>query len=149
MLAKLFTAKNIKKSGYTSATHAEKGFPGQKIPQSQNSYLFQSIPLLKDLTGFLACLVPFYASFELAWWRGSPEQRVNLAEGAVVPLGLGSERWNLFSFLRRNSTQLCLRFSAPISRTFAQFSRTASTQPLNSSATYMSKKAFHAIFALQ
>ena len=66
MLAKLFTAKNIKKSGHTSATHAEKGFPGQKIPQSQNSYLFQSIPLLKDLTGFLACLVPFYASFELA-----------------------------------------------------------------------------------
>ena len=35
MLAKLFTAKNIKKSGHTSATHAEKGFPGQKPSKSE------------------------------------------------------------------------------------------------------------------
>ena len=129
MLAKNFSAKSIKKSDHTSAMRAKKVSKAKKhqqvqpnackVSRSQNSYLFQSIPLLRDLTGFLACLVPFYASFELAWWRGSPEQRVNLAEGAVVPLGLGSERVKPF-FLKE---EIQLSFVYVFRRRFRGLSR--------------------------
>ena len=135
MLAKLFTAKSIKKSGHTSATHAEKGFPGQKPHKVRiftffNPFLFWKIWLDFWLVWFLFTLPSSWHDGEKSRTEGEPGW-----EGAVVPLGLGSERVNLFFLKEEIFNSALFTFFGAYFMHFAQFLRSALTQPLTTFAS--------------